>query len=363
MNRVSIQRTWVRKSTLLACVILLLSLGLPQASSQDAQALRMTDGYIFIDGRYINPPYEIELQKAGIRINGEEFAADDFDLSKYENEIWAGRRPMRAGPAMVQRGGRPQARSPRSTRAPLVKFSEELDGATFGMLVVLYQGQSPLFLYPMRGGQDLLKSLTGSPASTSSARQWLSSESDQATWDRLVSEFQPTGQFTERAKSDIGRFEEALRAGDRIAEANIWFDRISYPLTVFAMAIVVLGFGHLLSNRPQSDESHPESAELAKRRRIVAQSLLIVALLSAVDLIWTIAASGSGSMRELNPIGSELIRNPLHLALFKATLTGGAIGILYWLHRLPIAQMASWWCCLLMTLLTARWVVFQSMFL
>jgi hypothetical protein len=129
------------------------------------------------------------------------------------------------------------------------------------------------------------------------------------------------------------------------------------------MAIVVLGFGHLLSNRPHFDESDAESVNWPKRRQIVARSLVIVALLSAVDLIWTMAAANSGSMRELNPLGSEMIRNPPQLVLFKATFTGLSIGILYWLHRLPFAQTASWWCCLLMTLLTARWVVFQSMFL
>jgi hypothetical protein len=362
MNRASIDRSCVLKYALLPSAILLLSLGGSPASSQDAQAAPMPDGYIFINGRYVTPPYEIRLTRKAISINGEEFGADAFDLSKYESPRRDSPRAMRMGAPIMKGRTRAESRPIQSTRSRLVRFSRELDGATFGMLVVLYEHRAPLFLYPIRGGADLLKTLTGS-GSKDSARRWLSSESDRATWDHLVSEFQSTDGFTERATKDINRCEEAARAGDRIAQANLWGDRISYPLTVFAMAIVVLGFGHLLSNRPQLDESEAESADCSKRRRVVAKSLVIVALLSAVDLIWTMAAASSGSMRELNPLGSELIRNPSQLVLVKVTFTGVSIGILYWLHRLPFAQTASWWCCLLMTLLTARWVVFQSMFL
>ena len=147
-------------------------------------------------------------------------------------------------------------------------------------------------------------------------------------------------------------------AGRRTSASNQLVAQISYPLTVFAMIAVVLGFGHLLSNRPVQN---PESGDTTKSRTVVVNSLLIVALLSIVDLIWTIAATNAGTMRELNPLGSHLIEDPVRLAFFKLSVSAISIGILYALHRTTMAQVASWWCCLLLTLLTARWVVFQSM--
>jgi hypothetical protein len=95
---------------------------------------------------------------------------------------------------------------------------------------------------------------------------------------------------------------------------------------------------------------------------VVGRSLVLIALLSCIDLVWTLAATGAGAMSELNPLGSRLIGDPAQLVLFKLGVTIAPIAILYVLHRRPVAQIASWWCCLLLTLLTARWVVFQSMF-
>jgi hypothetical protein len=51
------------------------------------------------------------------------------------------------------------------------------------------------------------------------------------------------------------------------------------------------------------------------------------------------------------------------LILFKAIAVSVTIGLLYALHRRPVAQVASWWSCLVLTLLTARWLTFHSMFM
>ena len=93
------------------------------------------------------------------------------------------------------------------------------------------------------------------------------------------------------------------------------------------------------------------------------KSLLIFALLSAVDLIWTLAAGATGAMRELNPIGNQIIHDPARLIAFKFAAVSVTIALLYSLHHRPIAQVASWWSCLVLTLLTARWLTFNSMFM
>jgi hypothetical protein len=74
-------------------------------------------------------------------------------------------------------------------------------------------------------------------------------------------------------------------------------------------------------------------------------------------------AASTGQLRELNPIGSHLVENPRHLAGFKIAITVAAIGVLWLLRRHKRAQLAAWWICLLLTLVTIRWLAFSSMFL
>ena len=91
-------------------------------------------------------------------------------------------------------------------------------------------------------------------------------------------------------------------------------------------------------------------------------SLGSVAVLSALDLIWTILASQAGRMREMNPFGSGLIEDPLLLIAFKVGMIGAAIAMLFVLRRHRQAQVGAWWACLICTLLTVRWLTFNSMF-
>jgi len=46
----------------------------------------------------------------------------------------------------------------------------------------------------------------------------------------------------------------------------------------------------------------------------------------------------------------------------KATIICGSVGLLYFLRHHRQAQTAAWWACLICTLLTFRWLTFNSMF-
>ena len=123
---------------------------------------------------------------------------------------------------------------------------------------------------------------------------------------------------------------------------------------MIAMITVVLAFGHLMANPHQMVAIGDDPLTLANARKATIWSLTIVGVLSSLDLVWTLIAHQSGAMRELNPLGNGLIQDPIQLILFKITITGLAIGILYYLHEQPLARRATWWCCLVLTLLTAR---------
>jgi hypothetical protein len=335
----------------LACSLVVLAISAPQLWSQQTAVIPLHRGYLFIDGQYVSPPYEIRVRDNLISVNGEDFAEDYFDLSSFKRE---GSERMGRNRWMKPAG--PRFQGNRDAFNPINRISRELEQVSFDAIVILFPQEKPLVLYPDRNGLQLLGALMGHEVS---AGPGILAPQDLAIWNRLVSAFQPSDEFVARATADIEEAEQAANAGDRTTAANQLVAQLSYPLTVFAMVIVVLGFGHLLSNRPALDH---ESDDQTKIRQVVVRSLAIIALLSTVDVVWTLAASNAGTMRELNPLGSRLIGEPALLILFKLTVVGTSIGILYALHRRPVAQIASWWCCLLLTLLTARWVVFQSMF-
>jgi hypothetical protein len=110
------------------------------------------------------------------------------------------------------------------------------------------------------------------------------------------------------------------------------------------------------------DELKPSRRRAALCRATIV-SLALIAAFSGLDLVWTLLASGAGQMTELNPIGSHLLRNPLHLSLFKITATVVSCGLLMYLRQHQRAQLATWWMCLVCTVLTFRWLVLNSMFI
>jgi hypothetical protein len=231
---------------------------------------------------------------------------------------------------------------------------------------VLFQNREPVILNGTDEGRRLMRVLARSSAphqGDDEIPKTLRSDVDRATWAQLVSEFQPTAEFLTRANEHIAQMDELDGNIANIAMHNVWIRRIEYPLTVFAMVIVTLAFGHLMSTKPYIASDAALVTDSPSPQQAVFRSLLIVGILSVVDLLWTVVASDSGSMRELNPLGSQLIDRPLQLVAFKSATISPAIGLMYWLHRTPIAQAASWWSCLVLALVTARWLTFSSMFL
>ena len=361
---------------LLGCLALLATTGAAPclASESDLLVVRKMYGYIFVDGAYISAPYEIEYSEDVVRINDLEFDKDSFDLSNFEELPARNFGPWRRGRGF---NGRYQSspindagfvsqdstRGGFGRRTSFDRFCDELRGVNDGMIAVLYTGDAPLFVQQFAGRHEFVRALHIPEASAEPIPPIISAEKDRATWNRLLDDFKGDREFDRRVEEEIRMVDAAEADGDRVMAGTKWMEKLSYPISILAMVLVVIGFGHLLNNRPTVEALDAESVYWSNQRRVVAQSLLIVGLLSAIDLIWTISASNAGMMKEMNPLASHLISDPFRLFFFKATVTATSIGILYWLHRRPIAQMASWWSCLLLTLLTARWVVFHSMFL
>lgn len=338
-------------------MMLLATMG-PQLWSQESHVVTRYDGYLFVDGQYIQPPYDIRATDDRVTINGKEFAEDYFHLTNAEQHDATDPKRTGRGMGMNRRGARGQGRRDSRAFSPLAKIAYRLSQARMGAIVVLSRQESPFVMYPSRGGHQLLGALAQDADAELEAPVNLGQQ-DRATWNRLVSNFEPTDEFLTRVITDRQAAEQASLDVDRTTAANQMVAQISYPLTVFAMIVIAFGVGHLLSNQPLDDA---QSGDPTTSKKAIVKTLSIIASLSIIDLVWTIAASSAGTMRELNPLGSHLIDDPTHLVVFKLAVTGVSVGILYALHHKRTAQVASWWCCLVLILLTARWVVFQSMF-
>ena len=324
-----------------------------------AEPINTEKGFLFIDGAYLPPPYGIEVDGTAIRINDREYVDGYFDVSNYPDRV---RRMGMRGGGQGRGGMEVREGSPPSSRA-VARHVQMLD---LGAIIVLAEGRPPLELWPTQSGHELLQALLaksdGAPAS-GEIPSGVASESERESWRQLVAGFEPTAEFVQRATAQVRIVEEAAETNRAQSNATLWIERITFPLTILALVAVVLAAGHLMTNAPLMVSGGNDARATADVKKAMIRSLAIIGVLSMIDLGWTLMAHQSGSMRELNPLGSKLIDDPQRLIMFKIGITSASIGLLYWLHETPLAQRASWWCCLILTLLTARWLTFNSMFL
>lgn len=345
------------------------------------------DCFVFLNGVYLHPPLDLKFSNVGIEIDGQIFDENAFDLSSYvDNRRWSGRSYASRGKDMRGRGERGnwgdrgdwEARGDWGNRtergrdsfreylprSPFQSFAESFNSSGSGVVAVFYSGEAPLLLDTSEQGHELLKALLG--RETPSEAEMMSTgieRIDFELWHRLVQDFKISPDFATRASEEVNRREQIYENNDRKTAALMLSQQIAFPLSMIAMVTVVLAFGHLMAHPQQMVAIGDDPLTLANAKKATVWSLTIVGVLSALDLVWTLIAHQSGAMRELNPLGNGLIHDPVQLILFKITITGLAIGILYYLHEQPLARRATWWCCLVLTLLTARWLTFNSMFL
>ena len=134
----------------------------------------------------------------------------------------------------------------------------------------------------------------------------------------------------------------------------------SYLFTVAAMLIAVLSFGHLLTANPPRRQRWTHIDASPDALRSVIESLVLISLLSAVDLLWTTFKSAEIHFHEMNPVGNSLLQEGGSLMAFKVISLMSAIGLLFFLRKFKGAQLASWWGCMICTLVTFRWIVLDS---
>lgn len=98
------------------------------------------------------------------------------------------------------------------------------------------------------------------------------------------------------------------------------------------------------------------------RSRRVAILIGAIVLLSLGDLYMTTTFLLSGGFIENNPLARNVMsyNSPAMLATWKMATVFLATGILFAFRRRPSAELAAWFCCLLLAWVTVRWVAYAE---
>lgn len=186
-----------------------------------------------------------------------------------------------------------------------------------------------------------------------------------AEWRVALKNFQPDELILKWA----GRFEEemSLMEDDPTGEPVSYFQahdstRTMYGLSVVGMLLIALSAGTLLGHPPKNSISWSRIVRSPRTATAMKRCLVLIAAYSLFDLVATMLALKTGHVEELNPLGVGLVLAPAALAMFKVSATCLGAGLLWRLKNYHGAQVASWWLCMVLTLVTVRWVTVQSLF-
>jgi hypothetical protein len=310
------------------------------------------DGFVFVNGEFLPGPYTFRSEGIKTFVNDVLIARELVDLT---SELDIDQEDGGLG-----RFNRRRHLEAQQTYAEFLslRFSQSRQ------IIVAFDGRSPKLLSKALGGNDLLSVLVSEshrPTLLPELLVFADSDKVASEWSSWVTGFRPDDVFLTAAQPIVDHIDLVHREGHARQAAIRRLDTFAYPLTIAGMIMSVFAIGHLMSNPPNGGKT-PDEVEMSPEvLQVVTRSLVLVVVLSLLDLVWTLLASQAGSMRELNPVGGRLIDDPAMLIVFKVAMTGLAAGLMFKLRHYRRAQLASWWACLILTLLTVRWLTFNSM--
>ena len=319
-----------------------------------------SQGYLFVDGQYVAPPFEFRTDERGVLIN--DVFIDFTSLGLTEQDFFKWEMVPETSPPDDGRDLEVRfRRKPVQPQYPLRNVEPYLETRN---VVVVNSGSAPTVLTEGVAGYEFLKLIATADRRMNVAVADLEKfgNIDRPQWCQWIQTFQPSDDLMRRVEEEIQRV-EVLRAENlRVIKANDRLNASSYPLTVVGMILVVCAFGHLINHKPPASGNLQVAALPLEENRAIIRGLVLVIALSVLDLVWTMLAHRAGAMSELNPLGSRFIDDARSLILFKLVATAIAAGILFATRRYHFARRACWWSLLICTLLAARWISINSAF-
>ncbi|MFV0444578.1 MAG: DUF5658 family protein [Planctomycetaceae bacterium] len=302
-------------------------------------------GFVISDGAYIPPPYVVSWRDQQLYLNDWNFPhglrRENLQDVDFDAEPHRGRSRFTVPPAeIVGRLERRLCQGELLVRTEDGRCAEFLDFDALAVLSILNSTDSRL---------EKLVALMKMPGQTFNSHDW----------GRALDDFQCTDELQFRMAGLRSTLEQQME-GLEIVHAG-GNRQYAYALTVAGMVLVVLAFGTVLTFKPNSTAPWRAEDRSDGSVKLVLRCVLLMCVLSLFDLLCTFLARSAGQFSELNPLANTLLDNPFLLVTFKITMTGLAALILWRLRHYRGTQVASWWLCLLLTLLAVRWVAVESL--
>jgi hypothetical protein len=336
-----------------------------QSSGAIVNGIPIDTGYVIVRGEYLSCPYTVGTRGEELFVNGR-----PIDSERLQVHRWGFGGPYRdwqGGPraARSRDGSDSPGTDPRPTERPSFNGAAYAEGQLkSGSLLIVFNDGMGTFLL---GGSEIavLETLLANTppdekkrALTKLNTRWVES----ARWIELVDAFKPSEELAARIEK-VKQERAAATAARPLAPSPNLSHSIKYSTTVIGIVLGVVALGTLLNHRPTSKARWSEIDVTGDSTPMVVRNVVLVAVLSFFDLGCTLLAQQSPGFVESNPLGNHLIDSPWLLAAFKiASLLMGCV-ILLALRRYRGAQVASWWLCLVCTILTFRWATWGSFFL
>ncbi|MDZ7616524.1 MAG: DUF5658 family protein [Patescibacteria group bacterium] len=309
-------------------------------------------GFLIVDSRYIAPPYLVEHDGERLLINGVAMGTAGA-AARYQESLEFG-----FGPGThSRRGARGMLSAPEPLSPGRYMIVEVQRLLIHGSLIISFP-DGTVCSFPH--GETMVRMLLSDAERLEKLRFFMSNSRYPITlaqWGDLLDEFQADSGLSERMVATGPAVETS--ANPVLSPSRYTL----YSLTVLGMVLTVMSFGIVLSHRPQHFCRWSDVNRIPRDVRLVVGCATMIAILCVFDLACTLAASHATSFWELNPFGASLASQPLTLLAVKLLITFACVAILWNLRFYRGTQLASWWLCLGLTLLAARWVVFNSLML
>jgi hypothetical protein len=349
----------------------------PEPEAEPVETVRgepVDHGFVILGGEYLPPPYVVSREGDDLLVNDRLVAKDWFAAPRPRFGWGPGMGPPMGppmGPQMgpgFRRGFPPGRGGPgRNGKRSLARVEQRLD---HGAMLISLEERTVAFV-DEESAIEILEILLSGASNETKAQSLVDQgiwAAPPSLWPRLVECFQPTPELKARAIPLITETHRVTQENEARHEqlmlASVFRSKpVSYAVTVVAMGLGVIALGSLLSYRPDGKARWRDMDTNGEGVPMVVRNVVLLVLLGLFDLALTVLAQQTGGFLELNPLGSELAESPALLAGFKVTTLLAACLILLMLRRYRAAQAASWWLCLICTVLTFRWLTYNSMFL
>lgn len=289
-------------------------------------------GYVFVDGKYLPGPYRLHWEQQQLFLNDQQ-----LPLHSTDDEDHPGRRFHSAWSQSRELQQALQSNS-------VVLIKTDAQGAPPYTMLTRFDEQLAFLKHVTGGNEDSDETVS---VELLAAHRWLE-------------DFRANDDLRARAEVDIAELERTLSAIRGHADEENFAGSWAYPLTAMGMFFVAVAIGQLFISRTLLVKSNtPPSDELQSATR---RCLMFIVGLSVLDLTCTLLAMRANVMHELNPLASHLFGDPMAMIAFKLSVTLLGAAVLYVLRAHHSARQAAWWLCLVCTLVTVRWVAFNSLF-